>query len=88
LTVSDIFPLEMRAMAIALFVAVGTAVGGIGAPLLFGRLIQTGSRSALNYGFLFAAALLMVAVVFTLLFGVKAERASLEQVAEPLAARE
>jgi MFS family permease len=88
LTVSEIFPLEMRGMAIALFYAIGTAVGGVGAPLIFGRLIETGSRTALFYGFLFASGLLMVAVVFTLFFGVKAERASLEQVAEPLAARE
>jgi MFS family permease len=87
LTVSEIFPLEVRGVAIALFYAVGTAVGGVGAPWMFGRLIETGSRAALYYGFLFAAALLAVSVVCTLLFGVKAERASLEEVAEPLAAR-
>jgi MFS family permease len=88
LTVSEIFPLELRGMAIALFYAIGTAVGGIAAPWMFGRLIQTGSRVSVFYGFLFASALLAVAVVLTLLFGVKAERASLEQVAEPLAAEE
>ena len=87
LTGSEIFPLEVRGVAIALFYAVGTAVGGVGAPWMFGRLIETGSRAAMYYGFLFAAALLAVAVVCTLLFGVKAERASLEEVAEPLAAR-
>jgi MFS family permease len=88
LTVSEIFPLELRGMAIALFYAVGTAVGGVAAPWMFGRLIETGSRTALYHGFLFAAALLAVAVACTLLFGVKAERAPLEHVAEPLAARE
>jgi MFS family permease len=88
LTVSEIFPLELRGIAIALFYAIGTSVGGIAAPWMFGRLIQTGSRFAVFYGFLFASALLLVAVVITLLFGVKAERASLEQVAEPLAMEE
>jgi MFS family permease len=86
LTVSEIFPLELRGMAIALFYAIGTATGGIGAPWMFGRLIQTGSRTSVYHGFLFASVLLMVAVVLTLIFGVKAERTSLEQVAEPLAA--
>jgi MFS family permease len=85
LTVSEIFPLELRGIAIALFYAVGTAIGGIAAPWMFGRLIQSGSRVNVHYGFLFASGLLVVAVVMTLLFGVKAERASLETVAEPLA---
>ncbi len=76
LTVSEIFPLELRGMAIALFYAIGTAVGGIAAPWMFGRLIQTGSRVAVYHGFLFASALLIVAVVLTLVFGVKAEGAS------------
>lgn len=86
LTVSEIFPLELRGMAIALFYAIGTSVGGVAAPWMFGRLIKTGSRTNMFYGFLFASGLLTVAVVLTMLFGVKAEGASLEQVAEPLAA--
>ena len=81
---SEIFPLEMRGMAIALFYAIGTAVGGTAAPWFFGRLIETGSRFNLFYGYLLASALLAVAVVVTLIFGVKAEGASLESVADPL----
>jgi MFS family permease len=84
LTVSEVFPLEMRGMAIALFYALGTTVGGTAAPWLFGMLIQSGSRYHLFYGYLLASALLAVAVVVTLLFGVKAEGASLESVADPL----
>jgi MFS family permease len=88
LTVSEVFPLELRGMAIALFFATGTAVGGTAAPWLFGRLIQSGSRTALFYGYSFAALLLAVAVVTTLLFGVNAERAALEDVADPLSKAE
>jgi MFS family permease len=84
LTVSEVFPLELRGMAIALFYAVGTTVGGTVAPWLFGRLIDTGVRVNLFYGYLLASALLLAAVVVTILFGVKAEGASLEAVAEPL----
>ncbi|WP_435016997.1 MFS transporter [Tundrisphaera sp. TA3] len=84
LTVSEVFPLEMRGMAIALFYSAGTAVGGTAAPWLFGYLIGTKSRMFLFYGYLFASLLLAVAVVVTLIFGVKAEGASLESVARPL----
>jgi MFS family permease len=84
LTVSEVFPLEMRGMAIALFYALGTTVGGTAAPWVFGRLIESGSRFNVFYGYLFASGLLAVAVVVTLIFGVKAEGASLESVADPL----
>ncbi|MHC5536981.1 MFS transporter [Singulisphaera rosea] len=84
LTVSEIFPLELRGMAIALFYALGTAVGGVLAPWLFGHLIETGSRTNLFYGYLIASALLLLAVVAVICFGVKAEQTSLEHVAEPL----
>jgi MFS family permease len=84
LTVSEVFPLEMRGLAIALFYSLGTTVGGTAAPALFGHLIGTGSRFHLFYGYLFASFLLAVAVVVTLIFGVKAEGASLESVADPL----
>jgi MFS family permease len=84
LTVSEVFPLEIRGMAIALFYAVGTTVGGTTAPWIFGRLIESGDRYQLFYGYLFAAGLLASAVVVTLIFGVKAEGASLESVADPL----
>ncbi len=84
LTVSEIFPVEMRGMAIALYYAVGTTIGGTAAPYFFGRLIESGSRINLFYGYLFAAGLLAVAVVTTIFYGVKAEGASLESIASPL----
>ncbi len=86
LTVSEVFPVEMRGMAIALFYALGTAIGGTAAPGLFGRLIETGSRQNLFYGYLVASGLLAIAVVMTIAFGVKAEGASLEAIADPLSA--
>jgi MFS family permease len=86
LTVSEIFPLEMRALAIAIFYSVGTAAGGIVAPWYFGRLIDTGSRAALMQGYMVAAALMIAAAIVEVFFGVKAERASLESIAEPLSA--
>jgi MFS family permease len=88
LTVSEIFPLETRALAIAVFYSVGTGVGGVAAPWLFGSLIGTGSRLNLFYGYVFAAALMIAAAVIALLYGVAAERKSLEQVARPLSAGE
>ncbi|WP_435007090.1 MFS transporter [Tundrisphaera lichenicola] len=84
LTVSEVFPLEMRGLAIALFFAVGTTIGGSAAPALFGYLIGTNDRFNLFYGYLLASALLAIAVIATILFGVKAEGASLESVADPL----
>jgi MFS family permease len=88
LTVSEIFPVELRGMVIALFFATGTLIGGTVAPGLFGRLIDTGSRLNVFYGNLLASALLASTVVVVFLFGVKAERASLESVAQPLSAVE
>jgi MFS family permease len=88
LTVSEIFPLETRALAIAFFYSVGTGVGGVAAPWLFGTLIGTGSRINVLYGYLFAAALMIVAAFIALLWGVAAERKSLEHVARPLSALE
>ena len=84
LTVSEIFPLEVRALAIALFYSAGTAVGGIGAPWLFGRLIDSGSRIGLFDGYLLAAALMLAAAVVEVILGVDAERSSLEEIAQPL----
>ena len=86
LTVSEIFPLEMRGLSIALFYSVGTAIGGPFASWLFGKLIQEESRIYLFYGYLVAAAVLLTTVVVVALFGVKAERTSLEAIAEPLSA--
>ncbi|MBV8694826.1 MAG: MFS transporter [Ktedonobacteraceae bacterium] len=84
LTVSEVFPLEVRALAIALFFAIGTAAGGTLAPLLFGILIQSGKPLQVFYGDLLGAVLMAGAGVIALFFGVKAERQSLESVAKPL----
>jgi MFS family permease len=86
LTVSEIFPLETRALAIAVFYSVGTGVGGVAAPWLFGTLIGTGSRINVFYGYVFAAALMVGAAMIALAYGVAAERKSLEHVARPLSA--
>jgi MFS family permease len=86
LTVSEIFPLEVRGLTIALFYSVGTAAGGWVAPWIFGRLIATGSRQSLYHGYLGTAAVLLATVVVVAFCGVKAERASLEDIAEPLSA--
>ncbi len=86
LTVSEIFPVELRGMVIALFFATGTLIGGTVAPGLFGRLIDTHSRVNVFYGNLVASALLLLTVVVVIAWGVKAERAGLEDIAEPLSA--
>ncbi len=84
LTVSEIFPLEIRAFAIAIFYALGTFVGGVFAPWIFGWIIQSGSRDALVVGYLAAAVLMIVGAIVELWIGVPAERRSLEDVAAPL----
>jgi MFS family permease len=86
LTVSETFPLEIRALAIAFFYAVGTGIGGVIGPWLFGALIDTGSRWSVFGGYLFGAVLMLIAAVIALLYGVAAERKPLESVARPLAA--
>jgi MFS family permease len=85
LTVSETFPLELRALAIAFFYAIGTGVGGIFGPWLFGVLIDTGSRTSLFAGYLLGAALMVVAAVVMWRWGIAAERKPLETVARPLA---
>lgn len=84
LTVSETFPLEIRGLAIALFYAIGTGVGGIVGPLLFGALIDTGSRDSVFGGYLVGATLMVVAAGIEWRFGVAAERRPLEAVARPL----
>ncbi|MGJ7544681.1 MFS transporter [Variovorax sp. LT1R16] len=84
LTVSEVFPLEMRALAISLFYAVGTGAGGFAAPLLFGLLIDTGSRGAVAVGYAIGAALVIAAGLIALRWGVNAERRSLEDIAPPM----
>lgn len=84
LTASEVFPLEIRALAIAIFFAVGTGTGGVLAPWLFGTLIGSGSRDAVFAGYLLGAGLMLLAVGAVLAYGVRAERKSLEEVAPPL----
>src|SRR5215469_11860021 len=86
LTVSESFPLEARALAIAIFYSVGTALGGFIAPWLFGVLIGSGERSAVFDGYLLGAGLMLVAALTELAIGIKAERQPLESVARPLSA--
>ena len=85
LTVSETFPLEIRALAIAFFYAVGTGIGGMAGPWLFGALIDTGSRMSLFGGYLLGAVLMIAAGLIAALLRVPAERKPLEQVARPLA---
>jgi MFS family permease len=80
LTVSELFPVELRGMAIALFYAVGTAMGGVAAPALFGFLLDTGRRDLVLVGYLVGAGLMVLAGLVTLGFGVQAERRSLEAI--------
>lgn len=87
LTVSEIFPLEIRAFAISIFYAVGTFVGGVGAPSLFAGLIASNSRTQLFWGYAASAGLMIGAAVVEVLLGVKAERQSLESISTPLQAR-
>lgn len=86
LTVSETFPLEIRGLAIALFFSIGTGVGGVVAPALFGYLIGTKSREWLLLGYLIAAGLMLLAAAVEWCIGIDAERKSLEEIAEPLSA--
>ena len=88
LTVSEVFPMEIRAMAIALFYAIGTGIGGISGPVIFGNLIGTGNRGSLLIAYLFAAGLMIGAAIVEIILGVRAEGQSLESVATPLTAIE
>ena len=88
LTVGECFPLEVRALTIALFYAFGTLLGGVGGPWLFGVLIGGGDRGSVLVGYLFGAALMIVAAVVELMLGVKAEGKSLEDLAPPLSSLE
>ena len=84
LTVSEIFPLELRAFAIALFYAAGTLVGGVAAPLLFGELITTGSHWAVASGYGIGAALMLAGALCEWRLGIEAAGQSLENVSKPL----
>jgi MFS family permease len=84
LTASEVFPLELRALAIAVFYALGTAAGGVAAPWLFGALIGTGERIAVFWGYALGTVLMLAAAAVEWCWGVDAERRSLEGVAAPL----
>jgi MFS family permease len=88
LTVSEIFPMETRALAIAFFYAIGTAVGGITGPLLFGHWIDSGDRGLVAAAFYIGAAVMAVGGIVEIFFGVKAEQATLEDIAKPMTVAE
>jgi MFS family permease len=86
LTVSEIFPMETRALAIALFFAVGTGIGGITGPLLFGNFIHSGNVHLIAIGFFIGAAAMALGGLAELRYGVSAEQKSLEDIATPITA--
>ncbi|MCW2523478.1 MAG: sugar transport protein, partial [Frankiales bacterium] len=88
LTVSEIFPMETRALAIAFFYALGTAAGGITGPLLFAKLIATGHLADTALAFLIGAIVMLLAGVVAVFLSVDAEQRSLEDIAQPLSAEE
>ena len=88
LTVSEIFPMETRALAIAFFYAIGTAVGGITGPFLFGKMIESGEESQVAIAFFIGAAVMAIGGIVELVLGVKAEGEQLEDIATPLSAEE
>jgi MFS family permease len=88
LTVSEVFPMETRAMAIAFFYAIGTAIGGITGPQLFSRLIASGEDRQVALAFAIGAVLMIAGGIVALVYGVAAERQSLENIAKPLTAED
>ncbi|HEY1945618.1 MAG TPA: MFS transporter [Bryobacteraceae bacterium] len=87
LTVSEIFPLEIRALAIAIFYAFGTLAGGVAGPAIYGYIVGTGSRTYLFWGYLAGALLMVIGGLVEAWIGVDAERKSLESIAAPLSSR-
>ena len=88
LTVSEVFPMETRALAIAFFYAIGTAAGGITGPLLFSTLVSTGKVGDTALAFVIGASLMILAGLIEVILGVRAERRGLEDIARPLTAAE
>jgi len=86
LTVSETFPLEIRALTIAVFYAIGTGLGGVAARYVFGKLIESGSKQSIFGGYVFAAILMFAASFAAPRCAIRAERKPLEQVATPLSA--
>jgi MFS family permease len=88
LTVSEIFPMETRALCIAVFYAVGTGIGGITGPLVFQALIKTGSYGKAELALILGGAMMVIGGIAELIFGINAERRSLESIAKPLTAED
>jgi MFS family permease len=88
LTVSEIFPMETRALAIAFFYAVGTAIGGITGPFLFGKMIESGEESQVAIAFFLGAGVMALGGLAEIFFGVKAEQQELEDIAKPISAED
>ncbi len=88
LTVSEIFPMEIRALAIAFFYAIGTAIGGITGPLVFQKLGESGDVSQVMIAYFIGAAVMAVGGITELFLGVRAEGKPLENIAKPITARE
>ena len=88
LTVSEIFPMEIRALAIAFFYAIGTAIGGIAGPLVFQKLGESGDPGQVMIAYLIGAALMAVGGIVELILGVRAEKQPLENIAKPITAEE
>jgi MFS family permease len=88
LTVSEIFPMETRALAIAFFYAIGTAAGGITGPYLFGKMIESGEESQVAIAFFIGAAVMAIGGIVELILGVRAEGKDLESIARPLSAED
>jgi MFS family permease len=86
LTVSEVFPMETRALCIAVFYAVGTGIGGVIGPQVFSRLINTESYVQVFYALGLGGVMMIIGGVVEMLFGIKAERRSLESIAKPLTA--
>ena len=84
LTVSEIFPMETRALCISVFYAVGTGIGGITGPLLFSALIKTGSYSQAALALIIGAIMMIVGGLVELAYGIRAEGRGLEDIAQPL----
>lgn len=87
LTVSEVFPLEIRALAIAIFYAFGTLAGGVAGPALYGYIVGTGSRTYLFWGYLAGAVLMVIGGLVEVWLGIDAEQKSLESIAPPLSSR-
>src|SRR5919107_5248152 len=88
LTVSEIFPMETRALAIAFFYAIGTAIGGITGPFLFGKMIESGEESQVAIAFFLGAGVMALGGLAEIFLGVKAEQQELEDIAKPISAED